>query len=90
MGIIFGVFFGMIQALLQLTLRIVFKILSFTGLWITIIMVVGAEWLVAQYYPEMKHENPSLYWAYQYIYGVITLIPSICITIKNTIKLVKG
>ena len=88
-GVIVGLLLGMLQIIIGLMGRIILKILSFTGLWITLIMVYGSSWIVEMYWPTLQQDNATLYWIYQNVYGSCTLIPPTYITLRNIIRIVK-
>lgn len=84
-----SVFLGIIKAFL----RVVFKIVVFTGIWISFLLIIGIDKVVnlildMRGMPEMITTNyPNFEPVYEWVLLIISLIPAIYITLRNLIRL---
>lgn len=72
---------------------IVLRLARFTGLWITIVLIIGIDVaanfiLESQGIPHMTITNyPNFQPIYEWILLIVSLIPAVYITIQNLIRL---
>lgn len=85
-----GLLFGFIKLVVTIMGKIILKILLFTGAWITLALVIISKVVQEKYFPTLEVDNPTIWWIFQNVWGCITIIPTIYVTVQNVIRLLSG
>ena len=85
-----GLVFSLIFMALKIAFTIMFKVLVFTGFWISLLLVYVSDYFIERWCPMLEQSHPYIYWIYNNVGGFIMLLPCIFTTITNVVRLVKG
>lgn len=85
----FGIVAQLFLKFMAFAFKVFVKIMLFTGAWITFGLMLISEYFLNKFCPGLEHGHPYIYWIYNNVWGFIILLPTLCTTLTNVIRIVK-